>query len=225
MEEKKTASPSMTRRSFAAGAVGACALLGMGAVKFAPEGELLRPPGAQDESHLLSTCVRCNKCREVCPQRAIGVTHVEAGFINTRTPSMDFKSGYCNFCQDRQGGPLCAEVCPTGAIEHMESGSTAVLGKAELNRDWCLAARGMGCHECVDHCPYHAIELGSDKVPVVDYDACNGCGACETYCISMSSGSLEVGATDRAILVKPASIAKRPEEQGRSIRDSVTYND
>ncbi len=216
---------SMTRRSFTAGAVGACALFGMGAVKLAPTAELLRPPGAQDQTRLLATCIRCNKCREVCPQRAIGVTHIEDGFINARTPSMDFKSGYCNFCQDKDGGPLCASACPTGAIEHIAKGATPILGKAELNRDWCLAARGMGCHECVDKCPYNAIELGADKVPVVDYDACNGCGACELYCISMSSGALIDGATDRAILVKPESVARRPEEQGRSIRDSVTYND
>ncbi len=106
----------------------------------------------------------------------------------------------------------------------MEDADGMVIGKAELNRDWCLAARGMGCHECVDHCPYDAMVIGADSVPVVRYDQCNGCGACERYCISMSSGALIDGAKDRAILVKPASIAKRPDEQGRSIRDSVTYD-
>lgn len=215
--------PNVTRRTFTIGAVGTCALLGLGAVKLAPTQELLRPPGAQDEAALIAGCIRCGKCREVCPQSAIGVAHIEDSIINARTPNMDFKSGYCNFCQDREGGPLCAQVCPTGAIKKLQDTSNVIIGKAELNRDWCLAARGMGCHECVDHCPYNAITIGEDAVPVVQFDLCNGCGACERYCISMSSGALIDGANDRAILVKPASIAKRPEEQGRSIRDSVTY--
>ena len=74
---------------------------------------------------------------------------------------------------------------------------------AEINRDWCLAAKGMGCHECVDVCNYEALELGADNVPVVDVDACNGCGACELACISLSAGSITAGATDRAIVVRP----------------------
>ena len=78
-----------------------------------------------------------------------------------------------------------------------------IIGKAELNRDWCLAAKGMGCHECVDVCNYEALELGADNVPVVDVDACNGCGACELACISLSAGSITAGATDRAIVVRP----------------------
>ena len=38
-----------------------------------------------------------------------------------------------------------------------------IIGKAEINRDWCLAAKGMGCHECVDVCNYEALELGADN--------------------------------------------------------------
>ena len=41
--------------------------------------------------------------------------------------------------------------------------SQAIIGKAEINRDWCLAAKGMGCHECVDVCNYEAPELGADN--------------------------------------------------------------
>ena len=48
-----------------------------------------------------------------------------------------------------------------------------------------------------------ALELGADNVPVVDVDACNGCGACELACISLSAGSITAGATDRAIVVRP----------------------
>lgn len=53
-----------------------------------------------------------------------------------------------------------------------------------------LALGGMGCHSCQDACNYDAITLDSSAVPVVDTNKCNGCGACEEACISLSSGSL-----------------------------------
>jgi ferredoxin-type protein NapG len=61
----------------------------------------------------------------------------------------------------------------------------------------------MGCRECVDACSYEAMSIESDHVPAVDENVCNGCGACEFACISLSAGSLSVGATDRAIVVQP----------------------
>ncbi|MFR1166142.1 MAG: hypothetical protein ACLSDQ_00100 [Adlercreutzia equolifaciens] len=34
-------------------------------------------------------------------------------------------------------------------------------------------------------------------------DACNGCGACESVCVSLQNGSISAGATERAIVVRP----------------------
>src|SRR5699024_7470512 len=93
-------------------------------------------------------------------------------------------------------------ACPTHALVCPDPASV-IIGKAVLNRDWCLAAKGMGCHECVDVCNYDALELGADNVPVVNVGACNGCGACEWACISLSAGSISAGATDRAIVIRP----------------------
>ena len=102
--------------------------------------------------------------------------------------------------------PTQAIVLPTGAtLGNTETGEvgTVILGVAEVNRDWCLAQRGMGCHECVDACAFDALELGYDHVPVVDVERCNGCGACENACISLTAGAIAPGATDRAIVVVP----------------------
>jgi ferredoxin-type protein NapG len=117
---------------------------------------------------------------------------------------MDFKQGWCDFCEDEDEGPRCVAVCPTHALKSAAV-SGAVLGTAVLNRDWCLAAKGMGCHECVDRCNYDALKIGPDTVPIVDLDACNGCGACEFACISLSSGSISSGANNRAIIVIPTA--------------------
>lgn len=197
--------PAISRRDFALGALGTCAILGLGAAApLAPRAALNRPPGAQDEQWLLRSCLHCEKCREVCPHGAIAPAHLEDGLLNVRTPRMDFKAGWCDFCADVEGGPRCAAVCPTGAIvSGGVSPETTVIGRAKLVHDWCLAARGMGCHSCVDACPYGALSLGGDHVPVVDESRCNGCGVCELACISMQSGSIVEGAWDRAITVHP----------------------
>lgn len=194
--------PRITRREFTLGALSACALVGLGAASYMPATPTLRPPGGQDEQRFLRACIHCEKCREVCPHGAISPAHIEQGLLSIRTPRMDFKRGWCDFCAGQEHGPRCAEVCPTGALRPSGAGQD-IIGTAILTRDWCLAARGMGCHECVDHCDYGALELGHDHVPIVKAALCNGCGACELACISLSAGSITQGATDRAITVHP----------------------
>ena len=196
------AAAGVTRRAFAAGCAGAACMVALGGVRYLPSQPVLRPVGGQDEAHLISGCIHCERCREVCPKGAIAPAHIESGILNARTPRMDFKAGWCDFCADELGGPRCVAACPTHALA-CDDPSSVVIGVARLERDWCLAAKGMGCHSCVDACPYGALELGYDHVPVVNADACNGCGACEFSCISLTAGSVSAGATDRAIVVKP----------------------
>ena len=43
--------------------------------------------------------------------------------------------------------------------------------------------------------------------PVVVPDNCNGCGACQSVCVSQKEGSYATGATSRAIIVVPESEA------------------
>jgi ferredoxin-type protein NapG len=205
--QSKHKTTTFTRRGVICGAVGAVALLALGCVDIVSSEALVRPPGAQDEDMLLATCIRCQKCMEVCPQNAINITHIENGLLQARLPKMDFHLGWCNFCEDVNGGPRCAAVCPTGAIAKIDS-PTVTIGVAQLTREWCLAYRGTGCHSCQDACTYNAITLDADHVPVVNESVCNGCGACENACISLSAGSLSgtwdsSHPTDRAITVKP----------------------
>lgn len=147
---KKEGRPVITRRALCAGLGGTAALLGLGAVRYAGSAPLVRPPGGQDEEALVSACIRCEKCYEVCPRGVIAPAHLEDGILNMRTPSMDFKAGWCDFCTHEDAGPQCVNVCPTQALVlpagavlgNTETGEVGnvVLGVAEVNRDWCLPA-------------------------------------------------------------------------------------
>ncbi len=213
-EEKKTL--GMSRRSFALGTGGACALLAMGGLKFVPAEACVRPPGGQDEDHLIGACIRCERCIEACPKSALVPTHLEKGILGVRLPTVNFDRGWCDFCTESNNGePQCVKSCPTQALR-LDSGATpqnTILGKAVMKKDWCLAwSKYNGCKFCYDACPYDAIYLDQHDRPVVDRSKCNGCGACQNACVSLEEASIAEGATTRAIVVVPESEAANYEE-------------
>lgn len=199
--------PSLiSRRSFVLGAGGIAVLGGIGGLRFAPHRACVRPPGGQDEGRMVSACIRCERCYEICPRNVIAPAHIETGIVAMRTPTFDFSRDYCDWCQEgNDGQPLCVSVCPTLALE-LPAGATpenTILGKAVLNKDWCLAYKLIGCRYCYDACPYEAMGLDSNGRPYVIDEKCNGCGACESVCVSLKNASISSGATERAIIVRP----------------------
>jgi ferredoxin-type protein NapG len=195
----------MTRRTFTLGVGGAVALLAVGGLSVVPAQAQVRPPGGQDEDHLQSACIRCQRCVEACPRNALTPTTIEKGILGTRMPTVNFSAGWCDFCEEEYDGvPHCVECCPTEALRLSADATaeTTIIGKAVLIKDWCLAwSKYNGCRFCYDACPYEAIELDSNKRPVLVQDKCNGCGACENACVSLQEGSIAEGATSRAIIV------------------------
>lgn len=200
-------SKGVSRRDLFAGIGCAAVMLGLGAgVKYFGDGSLLRPPGGQDEERLLSLCVRCQRCYEACPQKAIVPAALDGGFLNLRTPTVDFHAGWCDFCEEHNDGrPLCAQACPTEALHVDEDAKRedVVIGEAYLVTDWCLAYRMTRCRECYDACELDAITLDDAVRPHLDLDKCNGCGACEYVCPSLTAGTPVAGATHRAIIIVP----------------------
>ena len=196
----------VSRRTLFIGAGSTAALLGLGALRYAGHTPLVRPPGGQDEAHLVSACIRCEKCYEACPRGVIVPAHIEDGLLGMRSPALNFDADFCDYCADENGGePLCVKVCPTEALR-LPTGATAentLLGLAVIDEAQCLAFRDTGCRYCYDACPYEAMELDKDNRPIVLEDKCNGCGACESVCVSLQNGSIAEGATARAIVVHP----------------------
>lgn len=212
--EKQAKTGGMTRRTLCLGIGGAAVMLGLGGLKVANPQAIIRPPGGQDEDRLISACIRCEKCYEACPRHVIKPAKIEDGLLGMRSPQLDFSADYCDFCAEENGGvPLCVASCPTEALQ-LPAGADAhntIIGLAEIDRKTCLAFRDTGCHFCFDACRdagYDAIQLdgnGYSPRPYVIEDKCVGCGACESVCVSLQQGSIVAGATERAIVVRPAS--------------------
>ena len=216
-EAQRPRTGGITRRGLFIGAGSTAVLLGLGGLRYAGHNPLNRPPGGADEAHLVSACIRCERCYEACPRQAIVPAKIEDGLLGMRSPMLDFNTGhYCDFCYEENGGvPLCMEVCPTEALAlpadfvvgNPETGETGnvIIGVAEIDPKTCLAYRLTGCRDCYDACKYGAIELenadSANPIPYVVEDRCNGCGACQAVCLSLSSGSIK--STERAIVVRP----------------------
>lgn len=106
----------------------------------------LRPPGAlkngSDEQELLSACIKCGQCVQVCPVEAIRLADLIDG-VGAGVPYIDAREQACDFSCD---GLQCVLACPTGALTHsINYPAEARMGFARLARpDTCLAALGLG---------------------------------------------------------------------------------
>lgn len=195
MTDSNVSRTSKRRLLEAAGGVALIAAVGGGTVALSgPTQARLRPPGSVREADFLAKCLRCDRCRSVCPQHVIRSGDFADGLASLRTPLLTFQTGYCDFCDK------CIAVCPTGALLPVPSDKKAVLGLAEIT-DNCIALRTGACSKCVKNCPEDAIHLNAAKIPVIDAARCNGCGKCEATCPANVIQSYRGG--ERGIVVRP----------------------
>ncbi len=178
----------ISRRNFLQGLCGAGMLVAIGA--WADESDshaaFIRPPGGQDISQLQALCLKCNKCVEACPTKAIEVAHLESGFLEARMPIMNFHLGFCTFCGD------CIKACPSGALTSTDLKKTHI-GVAHVIEKNCVAWDWGGCTVCKTACKYDAITIDKNQRPIVNASKCNGCGKCEYMCPAAKVRSFKVG--------------------------------
>ena len=184
----------------------AAALLGVQAVAYIahPTDGLIRPPGAQEEKDFSSRCVKCGRCIEACPYAAIVPASADAGSA-VGAPTLDLRNQACRLCHDFP----CAAACPTDALRDVAAVEDVDMGHAVIDEDLCIALQGMRCEVCYRACPlidraitidYRLREgdsIHSVFAPVIDEQACVGCGLCVERCvIGQPEVAIKVGRGD-----------------------------
>lgn len=158
----------------------------------------LRPPGALSENDFLKACIKCGKCVEACPYDTLKLGQVgeEQGL---GMPYFEPRKIPCFLCTNYP----CTKACPSGALnvnnlkkEHKEVDiEHSKMGLAIIHKESCIAFSGVQCDACYRACPLMGKAIVLDKEindftgkhanlkPVVNSDACTGCGICEQVCV------------------------------------------
>lgn len=146
------------------------------------------PPGARSIARLASHCMACQLCVASCPD---GVLRPSTSLDNFMQPVMWFNKAYC-----RPECTACGEACPNGAIlpVTVEEKSSIKIGTAVVDADACISASaGQHCGLCMRSCPAGAItmvRIDGNLRPVVNEEACIGCGSCEYHCPVGTAGHI-----------------------------------
>jgi len=72
-----------------------------------------------------------------------------------------------------------------GALKNVGMGLGSRSAKQRMHSDFrpeVTAEKCTACKRCVQWCPVDAITIGPDRVAVVDYELCYGCGECVASC-------------------------------------------
>ena len=125
-------------------------------------------------------CMGCHACEVACKQEhglGVGPRLVQ---VLERAP--DFHPVYCHHCANAP----CKQACPVDAI------STNAGGAVLIDDELCI-----GCRECLDACPFGAMQFSDEAGTAVKCDLCvhrleeglaPACAAvCATGCIDWGS--------------------------------------
>ncbi len=171
----------------------------------------IRPPGSVTEAQFLDLCIRCGECFKACPGPVLIPAGTVYGIDSMWTPIASFQSAGChqdcNFCTDvcPTGAiqPLKIEEKREIHMGLAKVNTETCLSFREDDKE--------ACDLCFQECTaagYDAIEMKAFKhevaaedmpppgafsddeieamltyyAPVVDQDACVGCGLCEYRC-------------------------------------------
>ena len=123
-------------------------------------------------------CMGCHACEVACKQEhALGVG---PRLIQVREESPDFIPIYCHHC----ARPPCRDACPVEAISRNDQGIVLI------DEAVCI-----GCRDCVEACPFGAMQFEDNREIAVKCDLCIhrlaenkklACmSVCPTGCISL----------------------------------------
>ncbi len=176
------------REALALGLTAAGSLLAGFALRGAHRAEAasLRPPGALNEDAFAAACIRCFQCGSVCPNQCIRFHTLGDGPKLSFTPYIRPREQACILCM------RCTQACPTDALTPIADSPDVIaaevrMGTAVVDESMCYSYAGRICGVCFYACPFpgKALRLTTGARPVVDEQACVGCGNCERACIHL----------------------------------------
>ncbi len=191
---------------------------------------LVRPPGALAEPAFLERCLKCGRCLRACPTNVIQPAGLEHGLEALWSPVLDLRAGTSG-C--RPACIACGHACPTGALrelgydEKLGQGEFAAVGPnriglAVVDRDRCLPwSYGKPCIVCEEVCPVSPKAIRLQEVvdpvtgqrlqqPVVDAQACTGCGLCEHACPVSGLRAIRVAAENETRAGRAGALLQSP---------------
>lgn len=144
--------------------------------------DLVRPPGACQESEFTKKCSRCGNCVKACPFFALKPVTMANDF-DLGTPTLRCYESWCRFCEDFP----CIEACKTGALAFNVLEKKKKIATARVTPENCIRSAGKNCQACFEKCnetfSAGAVEITEDlRPPVIKTDRCSGCGACLNVC-------------------------------------------
>lgn len=139
-------------------------------------------------------CVGCRNCALACSFAKEGEFSLSKARIQTIwMPRIEmYVPMICEHCQV----PLCAEVCPMGAISRNDETRAMVL-----NPDLCI-----GCKMCMTACPFGAISINHKTKAMIKCDLCDGDPECAKHCVY---GALCYVKPDEVVYMKRREGAER----------------
>lgn len=165
--------------------------------RLARHSKALGPPPPWHAGRLQKeTCGVCEQpCAAACETDIIrlhGPEHRLAG-----TPYLSFEGGGCSYCH------ACVDACPMDLEESTEG--RVRIGLAFLDRQACLAWKGVWCMSCKFACGWRAIDVNAKSRPAVNAEVCTGCGMCVGVCpkqaitIKSPDGVTDIEQTHRSL--------------------------
>ena len=116
-------------------------------------------------------CMGCHACEVACKQEhELGVG---PRLVRVIEKSADFFPVYCHHCANAP----CREACPVEAISRNE------MGLVLIDEELCI-----GCKECLEACPFGAMQYDDNRETAVKCDLCidrlksNQAPACYSVC-------------------------------------------
>jgi len=154
-----------------------------------------------------------------------GISHSKDGFFLEKHPKLApvetatqgiFLAGACQAPKDIPDSVAQAGGAAAGALSMLDQGSITLDPSVAL----VTKARCAGCGQCVQACPYHAIELAQGIASVNSF-MCKGCGTCAAACPNKAMTLIHFNDQQVVNEIIGALADERPLEPGILIQQEV----